>query len=277
MSAIWSKQTANWKDPESWGLPLSRWLRSYMNGRGIRHLQRMREQNICWDDSDWLKQTQTILSFDVDYVSENLGNALADATVRTYHGCRTKDAGVYHRDGIRLNAPNVLEDEVRRIVKEEEQLRYLQIDIERRLREFEHKERDTGKLYLALDDRTLVDGGGHYLLYGSEWIQCVLGFEAHRTLLQRGCPTVIFVSLPLSMVTEHQRHELARALLQEWTRIKVNKPDWVPELDFTFYSRKDIPSSLVAGHSHPEVVYDPFHGNKRRHIDQRQCPSCKHE
>lgn len=274
MSAAWTNIIIDWKSPKSWAPVVSRWLRPYLNERGIRHLQRLGEQDLCWDDFEWLKRTEKVLLSDVALVIGSLANALKLAIVRTYHGCRTDDAGLYQRAGIRLNNPVVLADQVRRIVTEEARLAYLRPTIERRLQEFDCTDRDFGRLYLVIDDRGLTNCAGHYLLYGSEWIQCVLGFEAHETLRRRGIPTVLFVDLPLCIVTLHEREQLARALLQEWTRIKVNRPDWVPELDFTFCLRQDIPGAMIVDHFHPEFVRDPFYQNMKRRIDQRVCPSC---
>jgi hypothetical protein len=274
MSRVWRNSIIEWKEPRSWAATLSKWLRPCLNDRGIRHLQRLGEQDICWDDSDWLKHTQTVLRFDVGSVTEPLGDALSFATARTYHGCRTEDVASYHQAGILLNNPLVLADEVRRIVREEEQLAHLRPVIEQRLRDFGSKDRDAGRLYLAMDDRGLTNSAGQYLLYGSEWIQCVLGFEAHETLRRRGYPTVIAVDLPLSLVTTHEREQLAKVLLQEWTRIKVNRPDFVPELDFTFCLHEAIPSTLIVSHHHPALICDPFYPDTIRRNEQRMCPSC---
>jgi hypothetical protein len=274
MSAIWHSTTIDWKQPKSWAPAVSRCLRPHLNERGIRHLQRMSEQDICWDDSDWLRKTREALLSEVEYVVKNLADALTLATVCTYHGCRTEDVGLYHRSGIRRNDPAVLADEVRRIVSEEDRLAHLRPAIEQRLRDFDSTDRDIGRLYLVMDDRALTNKGGHYLLYGSEWIQCVLGFEAHEALRQRGVPTILSVKLPLSIVASHEREHLAQKLLQEWTRIKVNKPDWVPELDFTFCLREDIPSAMIFNHFHPEFIRDPFYQNIKRRVDRQSCPGC---
>lgn len=137
MSAVWRGRVIDWKEPKSWMPIVSRWVRPFLNERGIRHLQRMGEQDICWDDSDWLKKTQTVLQFEVEYVVDTLADALSFAAARTFHGCRTDDAGTYRRIGIRRNDPAVLADEVRRIVSEEDQLAYLRPAIEQRLRDFD--------------------------------------------------------------------------------------------------------------------------------------------
>lgn len=274
MSISWQWRVISWREPTSWTGILSRWLRPYLSHRGIRHLRQMGEQDICWDDSEWLNKAQTILRYDVEYVTQSLGAALIRATIRTYHGCRPKDVGSYLREGILLNNPDALAEEARRIVAEEEPLHYLNDVIEQRLQEFKERERDIGRLYLALDDRTLTNMSGHYVLYGSEWILSVLGFEAHAALRRRGTPTILLVDLPLHQASDCQRQELSKVLLQEWTRIKVNNPDHIPERDFSFIVRESISRESVTGHYHPEAVRDPFYQRILRHVDRRSCEIC---
>jgi hypothetical protein len=275
MSAIWRSTTIIWKEPQSWVPPISRWLSPSLAKLGVRQLQKLGEQELCWDDPDWLKITQSVLLDDVECVIREMGDVLAFATVRTYHGCRTKDADSYHRFGIRCNDPDFLVDETRQIVAEEDGLAFMRDSIEQRLARFDGKDSDTGRVYLGLDDRGLIEFGGHYLLYGSEWIQRVLGFKAHYTLLQRGTPTIIVVDLPLSVTRSTDREHLARHLLQEWTRIKVNRPDWSPKVDFSFCLRRDVPPEMVVGHSHPQQIRDPLHGNIVRHSPSLHCLACR--
>lgn len=274
MSRLWQRTLIEWKTPGSYTATLSRWLRPWLNGQGIRHLTKLGEQDLASDDTDWLKLTQQVLDEDVDNVTSFLSDDLSFARVRAFHGCRTADAASYHRLGIRMNDPQLLAQELRDLVHSEDGLAFYRSDIDQRIEMFDSKDRDTGRVHLALDDRVQTDGAGHYLLYGSEWMQCILGFEAHPALRAWGAPTVVLVDLPLSLVTSGTRDELARLLLQEWTRIKVNRPDWVPDQDFTFTLRTAVPPGLVVGHTHPEWIRDPFHGNMRRQNDRLTCPTC---
>lgn len=274
LSKLWQRTLIEWKRPASYVSPLSTWLRRGLNKKGIRHLHKLGEKDLAWDDSDWLKLTQRVLDDDVDDVVAILSDALSFARVRAFHGCRTADPGSYHQYGLRLNDPSVLAADLRALVFAEEGLAFYQANIDRMIAQFENRDRDHGQVHLALDDRTQTNDSGHYLLYGSEWMQCILGFGAHNALLKWGYPTIVLVDLPLNMVTSGTRDELARALLQEWTRIKVNRPDWVPERDFTFTLARAIPPDLVVGHEHPAWIRDPYYGGTRRPNDRLVCPSC---
>lgn len=255
---------------------VSCWIRPHLNERGILHLQRMEEQDICWDDSEWLALTQEVLQLEVEDVIEKLTCALRPARALIYHGCRAVDAGAYHKLGILRNDPTKLADQARRIVDEEDSLAHLRPSFEQRLREF-NIVRDAGSLHLSLDSRELTNKSGHYVLYGSEWIQCVLAPEGYAALRRKGVPTILTVALPLRMASLSDRRDLARTLLQEWTRVTVNKPNWTPEIDLSFCIQKAIPRELIVNHFHPEFVFDWHFGGIKRRIGLQHCPSCSQD
>lgn len=271
---MWKSIIIDWKAPESWIPALSEWLHSFLIYPDTIHLKEIGVQDIYWDDSDWLSIIESVLRYDIEHVIELLANALSSATARTYHGCRTEDAGTYHRMGILRRNPSALANEVRRIVDEEDTLTHLRTIIEQRLRNLDPTDQDIGSLYVAIDDRAMIKWGGHYLLYGSEWSQSMLGTSAHQILRQRGVPTILTVDLPLQMVTGHERESLARTLLRVWTWVKVNQPEEMPKLDLSFCLQEDIPSILIVNHFHPEFIHDPFYENKIRRVTRRSCPSC---
>ena len=82
------------------------------------------------------------------------------------------------------------------------------------------------------------------------------------------------IDLPLDWVHPEARVELALALLQEWTRVAVNEPDWSPKIDFTFSLQHDLPADCIVGHYHPEVLIDTHHGFIRRRQLATTCPAC---
>lgn len=234
----------------------------------------MGELDLSWDDYAWLEVAEGVLVRSIDGVASDLADTLSFASLRVYHGCRVIDAGVYHRGGIRRNDPVWLANEVRRIVAEEDELAWMRPGLEDRLRAFDVADRDTGNVFIVLDDRVMVERCGNYLIYGSEWITCFFDDRGRRVLCRRGAPTVIEVDFPLDEASTHARIDLARALLQEWTRIKVNRPSWVPKRDFSFCLKRDVPATWVVGHHHPEKIRDPYHLNSVHRSVVRTCPSC---
>lgn len=265
----------HWKDRATWSDLLGEWIQPYFRKGAFARLRRLDEKDLCWDDYDWLDVVLAPrLTVQIDTAIELLADALDGAVLRAFHGCRVADAGVFHREGIRLNDPAKLEAEVRRIVAEEEDLAWRRPTIEKDLAEWGARERDTGRLYVCADDQPQLDRIGHYMLYGSEWITALLGFSAHQTLRRRGVPTMIELDLPFNLATPSTRREFARKLLQEWVRVLVNAPTFVPKLDFTVTLREDLPAQMVVGHYHPKALKDPFSRYRTFKTETPFCPSC---
>lgn len=272
--AVLSARLIVWKEPATWFQSLALWLEPRMVIDGRSRLAALGEQNLCWDDSEWLDVLDEVLLQDHEALVEPLAEALADVSVRAYHGCRVPDAGAYARDGLKLNQPAAMHAQVRQIVAEADDLAGLRPSLERRLAEFACDDRDTAWLHVGLDDRVQLDHAGHYMLYGSEWLMAFLGEAGHATLRGLGVATMLEIDLPLDWTSSGTRGELAQALLQQWTRVAVNAPDWSPQIDFTFSLRHDLPAHCIVGHYHPEVLVDNHHGFIRRRQLATTCPAC---
>jgi hypothetical protein len=270
----WKNAIIDWRNPESWYGPLRSWIQPYFTKSGFQSLQEMGYQDIYSDDSDWFDILECFTTRNADELIEILSNAFTGATVKAYHGCRVADAGVYHRHGLLVNNPEVLADQARKLVNEEAELVASKSRIEEALLEFKHRNHYGGLLYLALDDRLLIERAGQYLLYGSECILGLLGQQGHEVLRKRGIPTLLHVQLPITKLGVGDRTDLARALLQEWIRITVNSPEDIPIKDFAFCLHEDIPKEMITGHSHPEYVKDPLYNNRRRKTVNTVCADC---
>ena len=270
---VWRGRLVHWEDRATWSATLNSWLEPEWRSGGKDRLQ-TRKLDLCWDDGDWLDALDRYVQPSVETLTEALADDLAEATLRTFHGCRVPDAGVFHREGLRRNDPAELEALARRLVAEDDDLAWMRPRIEAMIAEFDNRERDTGRLYVCADERPQLDHNGHYLLFGSEWLQCLLGWSAHRALKRYGTPTVVQVDLPFDWASEGTRREFARHLLQEWTRVLVMGQTFSPALDFTVVLRRDIPAEMVVGHSHPKVLKNPFMQYLKERTANPTCPHC---
>lgn len=270
---IWRGRLIHWQDRTTWFAPLEAWVEPEWRPGGKARLQK-RRLDLCWDDSDWLEALGRYLRPTVDSAIEWLADDLAVAKLRAFHGCRVPDAGVFHRDGLLRNDPAQLEEAARRLVAEDEDLAWMRPSLENQIAEYKDRERDTGRLYVCADERPQLDHNGHYLLFGSEWLQCLLGWGAHNALRRQGTPTIVEVDLPFDWASEGTRREFARVLLQEWTRVFVMGPTFSPALDFSVILRRDIPAEMVVGHSHPAVLMNPFRQYAIERIVNPTCPHC---
>jgi len=266
-----------WEDRDRWWPDLKAWLQPFLNERKFRALIKSGPfEESYQDDPEWLEMLSSVASTTAEDIAENfLADALLNVRLRTYHGCRVEDVGALHREGLRVNDPQALEERARQLVVGDERLAWMRPDLEKRITQFDSRERDTGRLYLIADKREQLTqyGAGHYCLYGSEWLQVLLGWEAHEVLRTTGVPTILEVDLPLGEVTRAQRVEFAETLLMEFMHAIVNEPDWVRSIDFSFVLHRDVPPEWVSGHTHPRRLFDPFH-RVWRNSATTTCPYC---
>lgn len=265
-----------WKERATWFDDFGAWLQPYLDEVEIARLKAGRRKPYKWDDHFWLdKVLAGALLIELDELVENFASYLQGRTLRTFHGCRVADAGVFHSEGLKVNDPAELETLARLIVAEEPDLEWMRSSIDQRLAEFDDRERDAGRLYVVLDDRALTERASHYALYGSEWLMVFFGLGGQRVLRERGVPTILQVDLPLADAPHSQTVELARKLLQEWTHVTVNRRDWSPVRDFSFILRTNIAPARIVGHYHPAVLPDTHAQKVGRVTAITTCPSCR--
>lgn len=272
--AVWRGAPILWKEPESWMPRLSAWLLPRLRSNGLERLKPGQARDICWDDSDWRTEVlDSALRAGADAVALALSDALHGATLRAYHGCRTEDAGSYIRSGLKRHNRAQLTRQVEEFVASSEDLAWMRGRIGEKAAAVDNT-LDEGRLYVVLSDEAMIEHYAHYLIYGSEWICAVLGFSGHRFLKSRGVPTMIELDLPLNLVRSSTRDELAKTLLQEWTRRICNTPDWVAPVDFGICMEIDLPAEFVVGHYHPQVMRDPLHGREPYRSPASHCAHC---
>jgi hypothetical protein len=169
---------------------------------------------------------------------EDLANSLSDAllpgVVRTYHGCRTDDAGTYFRNGLLVHDRDRLKAQAAAIIDAHEELRYMKPQLDRAIAEVDN-EHDYSRAYVMVSDEALLDSA-HYLIHGSEWIMSLFYDDGRSILKGIGAPTLIEIDLPLSVTHSSDRRGLAEDMLQEWTRLACNGQKWVAPINLSSYS-----------------------------------------
>jgi hypothetical protein len=271
-----SAAVIRWPRPETWVSSLSAWLRPRL-GTGAR--ERLREHDTSdfyIDGSEWLELLQSELRIELDEAVSGLADVLERARVRTFHGCRTDDAGKYFRHGLRMHRREELAEELRALVARNERFAWLLPRLEDRIAELERSfgSIDEGRCYVVLDDRALLERAAHYLIYGSEWMCAVVNGRVLGPLLEHGVPTMLEIELPLQFASPSQREQLARKLLHEWTRQIATRPKRVAVVDFTFALRLDLDPEFVVGHYHPKVLHDPLNAYRLYRPKHTSCRYC---
>lgn len=262
-----------WRTPSTWMPFVSAWLRPHLI-KGAQRLLRGHDTSEFYDDDpDWTKLLGSFLRSDISIIEQELVDALEQRVVRCYHGCRTEDAGVYFRRGIRVHRREELEDQLRKLVASCDRLQWMLPTLPDRMARFESRI-DRQRCYVVLDDRALINMAAHYLIYGSEWICAVLGHGLRGPLLDCGVPTMIEANLPMSRVSPGLKEELSQLMLREWTRQVAASPNRTCEVDFTFTLHEDLPASFVVDHYHPTVLTDPLEGMAIYRSPKKFCAYC---
>ena len=264
-----------WETPSTWEPDLAAWLGEFWLPSGLNRMRGRRSPGSPWDDPIWLKLLERYTGCEIDYLAEAWAADWGGRFIRVYHGCRTEDAGTYFRNGIKPHDRAELVAAVWNLVRRFPDLRNAGPGIEQRLDRINREGTDQGRVFLALDHRNTIERDGHYVIYGSEFIGCVLG-DYHRRLLRRiGAPTFIEVDLPLSSVLPGLQIELGKRLFAEWTRRQLCRPDRVPILDFTFTLHGSVKAEWIVGHSHPTRAFDCWDGNAMRELSANRCAHCR--
>jgi hypothetical protein len=270
--AVWQDRRIIWKQPDTWVPPLTAWLAPSFRADAIRRLKPGVERDLCWDDMEWLDVLSRSIKGSVENLTDSLSDALLPGVVRTYHGCRTDDAGTYFRNGLLVHDRERLKAQVTAIIDAHEELHYMKPQLDRAIAEVDNGH-DHGRAYVVVSDKALLDGSAHYLIHGSEWIMSLFD-DFGRTILKRiGAPTLIEIDLPLSVTHSSDRRGFAEDMLQEWTRLTCNGQEWIAPTNCSFWLIRDVPPESVVGHSHPASMMDPHNGMR---MYRSPVTSCKH-
>ncbi|WP_061937542.1 hypothetical protein [Aureimonas sp. AU22] len=269
-----SDLTIEWESPSTWVPAIGNWVGDRLKSGGLERLTRKPRKQLYVDDAEWVDRVGRASVPGLEDLLDELSDDLAAARAVVFHGSRVDDPGRFSREGLKVNDPAALDDHVRELIRSEPELAAVYPDADALLASFPKRERDAGLLHVVLDSRSLTGGGaGHYLIYGSEWVQVILGWVAHPVLRKRGYPTLVRAVLNLDRSSDGERRDLARHLLLEWARLTATRDVWVQDIDFTFTLAEALPSGAVLGHTHPATIEDPFHGVRRR-TKSRRCPAC---
>lgn len=121
------------------------------------------------------------------------------------------------------------------------------------------------RVYFVLDDKFLISECGHYLLYGSEYILSVFATIESKTrksfrehLLNIGQPTIFICNIPIELISEGTKKELAQCLIRKICSENRNNSPQKENLNFGFPIYNTLPSTQIINHYHPQNIIDPF-------------------
>lgn len=175
-----------------------------------------------------------------------------------YHACRPIDVSSYYKDGLRIARHYDLVEIAQGIFANGNFDEISRDDVFASAQEMPST--SDNRLYVALDDRHIINWCGDYLLYGSEY---VIGIAAglsrnhisdYRQYLKNfGKPTIFKLQLPLTLMSVDCLAELASGM----SRAVFNN-DIAHEEDFTVTLHQPVPPEFITSHFHPTYIEDPL-------------------
>ncbi|OAM87306.1 hypothetical protein OH491_26840 [Termitidicoccus mucosus] len=270
--------------PASWRDPVAAVLRAEVPPRVAEHLQQLPGEDMFHDTMEYLTEAYSATG---DSLSEDRLHDLRESIIaafsffRSYHGCRPLSLGPYLRDGLlpltreRLAAIafDLFEGTVSRA----------EIDELARRAKLSTRE---GHVYFTADKGELIQSCGHYLIYGPESLCCLWRdqndrptprfLESQARHRERGFPTVFTCDVPLHLVTDSYRRELADTLITQFFQLVSRQPvaprEWSRNWGYSI--RQPLAPEFLRAHEHPATIPDPLrYGTFRnRHTS---CDWCK--
>lgn len=165
--------------------------------------------------------------------------------IRAFHGCRTNILNSYYTEGI---IPLTKERAYEQIQITLQSKKY--INEEEITSTFNRLWTEPNRVWFAITKEEIVKRSGHYLLYGSEFINSVLAqFYLRDELKKNGKPTIFACDVPLDVIGQPYQSDIIDSLR---TKESLN------HLSFMIYGI--LSSEDIVSHEHPDSskIYDPY-------------------
>lgn len=260
--------TLDWKDSSTWKTVIEQELQNVLGNDYVKVL-RNGAKSIRYRDDDecgcMLFNERASKSKIISRIKREVISKIK--SVMAYHACRTDCVEQYMKNGIRILDPVAAQDIFRSMFSNED----VGIPASGLDAAIESVSLDTrkGRVYLGLDDRYLIEHCGHYLIYGSEYINCLAisvpnGGEHTRDILKlKGKATMLICEVPLEWINSKDLEYLIKRMLADHFFSIAHSKNEVQQLDFAIIRKSHVPASLIRGHYNPQRIPDPY---KQRRI-----------
>jgi len=265
-----TKIVLDWRNRAEWLDATSKYAGHVLTPALRRTLAKTRPK--CWsDDMSWLSDWEDLIPEFIFCFAEHYTH------LKAFHGCRPVALSSYYDQGLRGQDSGQLIPVFREIFAD-----VPASDLDAAIASLgDRSTRERGAIWLASDDREMIEEYGHYVIQGSEFLMALAatlgvsknGEDYRFRLRDRGVPTVLEIDLPVGTVHEDEIGDVAKLVLSVWGQA-VTKQHAGSSPSPCYVVRRTIGAECIVGHVHPERIQDPHRGNIRYVNTQRTCDVC---
>lgn len=169
-------------------------------------------------------------------------NIRAYTHIRAYHACRPLSIQEYLDKGI---VPYTKSTAIKDIIDRLGAKRYEEQIKENFNEMWVDSEVSQRKVWLALNKDTLLEDAGHYLIYGSEFLNTLTNQIGRRELLKDvGIPTIFYCDIPIEDISKDWLDDVERAINEH-------------EDDISVYVSQ-VKAENIIGLEHPKQIENPY-------------------
>jgi hypothetical protein len=271
-------------EPASWHDAVAQVVAVRVPPSVIERLRRVKGEDMFHDTMEYL--TRAFRRAGTSLSDEAL-NELREAVLapfdffRGYHGCRPLSINSYAREGLqpltRERLAALAYDLFEGTVPREE------VAILSRQAKLDTRQ---DAIYFTADRTFQIEQCGHYMIYGCESLCCLWRdehgrptsrfLESQRRARAMGVPTLFACEVPLRMIRDGWRQELAHSLITKYFRLQSNRPEplvrW--SRNWALAISEPLPPEFLRSHEHPAVIIDPLAHNTKFRNEHVTCALC---
>jgi hypothetical protein len=247
------ERVLDWRNRRAWLTAIPRYASQILSPSVREHVEAERPN--CWaDDLRWLPNHGELESA----FSERLWSHYSH--VKTFHGCRPTSLASYFDKGVQGQDPGRIVQTFREIyadVPASAVNRAIEVMRARRADE-------RGSIWLAANDRKMIEGFGHYIISGSEYLLALAAHievdypwaEDYRLRLRDvDIPTILEIDVPVELISKQDKLAGARVILSNWGQLRARRPVGGASPP-SYRLMHDIPPSCIKAHYHPSRIKD---------------------
>jgi hypothetical protein len=271
----------SWRNQESLKITTNNLLNGILTNELIDHFRNNRPTYFVSDDSTWLDNAiKKVHGISIKDSFQYFGEKIRKNVnyLRAYHGCKPIDIKPYFTSGL---VPLKVDKFVQSTIELFREYNLTEPVLLEAMHEISTEFREN-LTWFVLDDRSFLDGAGHYLIYGGEYLQSVAGIiqrkkgiPIHLHLEKTGIPTVFVCDIPIKKLSIDDLWELSGAILENYFEIIFDGRKNNHGLNYGFSINTILSPEYLIDHYHPTEIENPFYNRMIYRPEKTNCFYCK--